>query len=828
MIIDHLPLTEQVEAYTSKGGVSYIQPQGVNGAKEKPRNTAVSITSGGYGIAYFIAGFSGITPGTLDLQGLNGVTAASTYASTTGGKGEYETGACFACGNKAPEGPVNVVGGNEFYYRYEPGSEQDNWYNSSFMSFSGAQYVVENFTDKLGIVENGGTMSASIAAIGNAGNITAIINDNTMSGEVAGIFNDADGTVGLIENRGKLNGPYSLLNMGSVGSVKNTGTMSPLLNFGTITGSAALGDNTRYVAAGDRSVLGGVLSWNGEKDGKAGHGVSLAIGDADNIADLTTASVASAYVDTLSVTEGSRLTWQKDADWHVLGDGADAIRNAGTLVLNSGSDVKGNLTNTGTLMLSTEERAAATLTGNLVNSGSLVLNPTSHSAGNTLTIDGNYTGVAGSSVSLGGVLAGDDSLTDKLVITGDSSGESALSIANENGSGAQTLEGIQVVEVKGTSGAKFSLTGRVVAGAYDYTLQKGNASGTDDKDWYLTSYLTPVDPVTPHTVHMVRPEAATYADNLRTANTMFVMGLRDRQGENRDTDAVNGEAHSTSMWMRNVGGRNKSSMSDGQNKTSANRYVMQLGGDVMSWNDDAAGQLSLGVMGGYANQKSNTHNSLTGNRSTGSVSGYSAGLYGTWYQDTKSKAGVYADSWLQYAWFNNEVKGQDLAPETYKSKGLMASAETGYNLRLISWLSGNDMTNSLWLQPRAQVIWTGVKADDHTEYNGTHVQGSGSDNVQTRLGLRTYLNGKSVKDKDTARTFQPFVEANWVYNTKQSGVSMNGASENITGSRNVGELKAGVEGKLSNNLSLWTDVSQQMGGNGYSDTQGTLGVKYNF
>ncbi|SAC78522.1 outer membrane autotransporter barrel domain-containing protein [Enterobacter ludwigii] len=327
---------------------------------------------------------------------------------------------------------------------------------------------------------------------------------------------------------------------------------------------------------------------------------------------------------------------------------------------------------------------------------------------------------------------------------------------------------------------------------------------------------------------MVRPEAATYADNLRAANAMFVMGLRDRQGETRYTDAVTGETHPTSMWMRNVGGRNKSSMSDGQNKTAANRYVMQLGGNIMSWNDDAAGQLSLGVMGGYANQKSNTKNSLTGNRSTGSVSGYSAGLYGTWYQDAKSKAGMYVDSWLQYAWFNNEVKGQDLAPETYKSKGLMASAETGYNLRLISWLSGKDMANSLWLQPRAQVIWTGVKVDDHTEYNGTRVHGSGSDNVQTRLGLRTYLNGKSVKDKDTVRTFQPFVEADWVYNTKQAGVSMNGSSDNITGSHNVGEMKAGVEGKLTNNLSLWTDVAQQMGGNGYSDTQGTLGVKYDF
>lgn len=122
-------------------------------------------------------------------------------------------------------------------------------------------------------------------------------------------------------------------------------------------------------------MLDGLLSWNGVKDGKAGHGASLAIGDADNVGDLTTASVASAYVDNLSIAQGSRLVWRKDADWHVLTIGTDAISNAGTLVLNSGSDVTGNLTNAGTLTLSDVNNAAATLTGNLVNSGSWSLIP---------------------------------------------------------------------------------------------------------------------------------------------------------------------------------------------------------------------------------------------------------------------------------------------------------------------------------------------------------------------------------------------------------------------------------------------------------------------
>jgi outer membrane autotransporter protein len=36
--------------------------------------------------------------------------------------------------------------------------------------------------------------------------------------------------------------------------------------------------------------------------------------------------------------------------------------------------------------------------------------------------------------------------------------------------------------------------------------------------------------------------------------------------------------------------------------------------------------------------------------------------------------------------------------------GLCASAETGYNWRLISWLSRSGTDSSFWLQPHAQVI----------------------------------------------------------------------------------------------------------------------------
>jgi autotransporter family porin len=57
---------------------------------------------------------------------------------------------------------------------------------------------------------------------------------------------------------------------------------------------------------------------------------------------------------------------------------------------------------------------------------------------------------------------------------------------------------------------------------------------------------------------------------------------------------------------------------------------------------------------------------------------------------------------------------------------------------------------------------------------------------------------------------------------------MNGVSDAIQGARNIGELKVGVEGKITDRLNLLTSVGQQIGGNGYNDTEGMLTVKYAF
>lgn len=57
---------------------------------------------------------------------------------------------------------------------------------------------------------------------------------------------------------------------------------------------------------------------------------------------------------------------------------------------------------------------------------------------------------------------------------------------------------------------------------------------------------------------------------------------------------------------------------------------------------------------------------------------------------------------------------------------------------------------------------------------------------------------------------------------------MHGTESHVTGTRNAGELKAGVDGQLTGALSVNLSVAQQMGGKGYSDTEGMLGMKVSF
>ena len=487
------------------------------------------------------------------------------------------------------------------------------------------------------------------------------------------------------------------------------------------------------------------------------------------------------------------------------------------------------------------ESTSYTLKGTVNNYGGIIeLSSVNENSFDIFTIDGNYNGNNGY-IIFDTELNDDSSETDKLIITGDTSGKTKIKVNNAGGVGKKTLNGIELISVGGNSVGEFEKDGRIVAGAYEYFLNRGNGKDTNIKNWYLNNFLIipPVDPVAPPvdppvnppidpvdppviTPEVYRPEFGSYLANNAAVNSLFLHNLYDRLGDVQYTDVLDKEKV-TSIWIRNVGGYNTFKDGLGQLNTHGKSYVVQVGSDIAQWSTNRLNRFHLGIMGGYGFNHNSTSSEISGYKSKGESEGYNVGIYGTWFSNNEDRSGMYIDSWLMYSWFDNEVHGEEIEEEEYSSKGITASIESGYTFRV-----DNDSEKKIFfVQPKAQVIYMGVNTKDHIESNGTVVKFSGDGNIQTRLGVKIFTSDFNSKETEK-KVFQPFAEANWIYNQKDFGVTMNGVSNKQAGARNLGEVKLGSEIKLNQNFDMWGNIAYQWGENEYTDTMVTLGIKYRF
>ncbi|ORM60448.1 hypothetical protein HA45_21830 [Pantoea rodasii] len=617
---------------------------------------------------------------------------------------------------------------------------------------------------------------------------------------------------------------YSIINYdtGVIKSFNIRGSINgAILNAGTIDGNVNLGDSHLVIEGSDSAKFDNAISGTLNS--------TIGIGD-DNYQGIYTTS-NNAAVGRIKVEKNSALRLFHNTEWRALSTDYNAFDNEGSITMSTGSKISGNLLNTGALILNDTNPATASVNGNITNSGSILLNTSAVHPGNNLIINGSYSGLEKSKIYLGGILAGDASLTDKLIINGNAEGHTIVEFINNNGIGSKTLEGIQIIKIKGNSEGVFSQGKRIVAGMYDYKLQKGNSSGTDTRSWYLTSF-TPVMPTPqpkpfPQSDRMVRPEAGVYASNLEAARTLFNLPLNDIQDQYMYIDPTTGRKRVTSMWLRTLGGHGRSRMSDMQNENISNRYVLQLGGNLGKWKSDNLGSLSIGAMGGYATQNSRTHNILTGNQANGNIRGYNVGLYSKWFKNKNQKTGLYVNNLIQYSWFNDQVNGESLESENYKTRGLSASFETGYSWELMSIMNVMSNESSIWLQPHAQVSWAGISANEHTEANGTEVKVNSNHDVETKVGVRALLRLSKTNQNDN-HIIQPFIEANWIHRADNFGVSMSDQVDNVDDMHNSGEVKVGVIGHVTEKTTLDLSVAEQMSGRDYRDTEGMLDIRYIF
>ena len=317
-------------------------------------------------------------------------------------------------------------------------------------------------------------------------------------------------------------------------------------------------------------------------------------------------------------------------------------------------------------------------------------------------------------------------------------------------------------------------------------------------------------------VAVVAPQAGSYNSNAWAANTMFQMNLNDRLGSYFQGE---GDPHRGSAWIRYSGSHSGLKDESGQLRTKGDRNTVMMGIDMLADSTNDRDQVTLGVMGGYGHYDGKTSSSLAGFGSKGKVEGYGFGLYGTYQQNADTEQGVYVDTWLLWNQFDNRVKGDDLPREKYKSKGMTASLEFGYNAKIAEHNNVKYV-----LQPHAQLTYQHVRSDNFTDSNGTRIEFLNGSRIQTTVGLRAAAHVPT----GLTSVITPHIEANWLHSTKGYGVRMNNADARMDSGRNAGQLKLGVEGNINQRLSLNVEVFHNQGNAGYHETGGNLMAKYRY
>ncbi|MGY5942671.1 autotransporter family protein [Stenotrophomonas forensis] len=436
------------------------------------------------------------------------------------------------------------------------------------------------------------------------------------------------------------------------------------------------------------------------------------------------------------------------------------------------------------------------------------------SAFHTLNVAGNFTGNGGT-LAFNTVLAGDDAATDKLIIGGDTSGTANVRVNNVGGAGAQTNQGIQLIQVGGVSNGQFNLAGRAVGGQYEYFLFKGTGA---DGNWYLRSQLSTqpdpceVDPTLPECNPeipdpVLRPEPGAYLANLQAAQNMFRLGYHDRHaGQN-----------SGRAWARVDGSRNGFDAVSRQLDIHGNSQALTVGADL--WRHESGS--SAGVMLSSGNATSTSTNELTGYYARGKVKGEALGIYGTWRGGNGADpyAGFYVDGSLQRAQFRNRVEGIGLAAERYDSRAWQGAVETGYAFRV-----GGASNGGLYLEPQLQVGYSRWDSNRHTEANGTVVGAENANGLFGRAGLR--LSGVTRWGNGAAEV-QPYLAANWLHTRAESQIRMDDEVVDARIPRSRGEFSGGASVKFSNGIGAWGGLSLQRA-SGYHQTSAQVGVSYSW
>ncbi|WP_258503129.1 autotransporter family protein [Variovorax sp. S12S4] len=686
----------------------------------------------------------------------------------------------------------------------------------------------------------GGTVNIGAAAVVNGAASGIAIRD----GDAAGTGTDTLGGNAIVTTAGAVTGD-AILGLGNDSLALTGGSFSGNIYGDDRTASAADGNDTFTWTGG--TLAGGFYGQNGSDTAlvsAAGYNGSTILDGGDDV------SAADGWVDKLTL-QGVTATAGGDTlrNWETITLDNTRLTLAGApLAVGSGTDAGGApmglfIQPTSSVFMG---QPAFTLTGDLHNAGLLDLRNPAGTPGNALTVNGNYAGANGL-VRINTALGSDASATDKLVVNGNTSGTTRVLVANTGGAGAATVNGIQVVQVSGTSSeGNFTLAAPVQAGAYEYGLHRGGRTDGDANSFYLSSvYQTPVPipvPVPGAPAPAPAPIPVPAPEVLRPAVPGYVMGqvatqelglgllgtLHQRVGEQQtfkwDHCGCDDKAPADQAWMRLHAQRLDL---DGKRQFGFEQEMQffQFGKDLAIRYSGDAGDKSrshTGLSVGYGRTSTNFNDRRRGDAGmgydTGKMKGQmlTLGAYHTRYADN----GSYLDLVGQLHAVQNKYTDKYGGEGTQKGTGGGLSVEVGR-----PWQIGD----SQWLiEPQAQLSYQLTRYRGFAD-NISTVDGFTSQSLRGRLGARLAWNDKAERGEKLTRTNTFYVTANVLHEFKDpKGVTIGNTTVNEQWAKQTwAELGVGAQLPLSKAAYLYGGVQYQrsLSGKGREGVSGQLGVK---
>ena len=441
----------------------------------------------------------------------------------------------------------------------------------------------------------------------------------------------------------------------------------------------------------------------------------------------------------------------------------------------------------------------------------------------SFTVNGDYQG-AGGVLEIEAELGGDASLADRLVVNGATSGMTQVDVVNRGGLGAQTVEGIRIVDVAGASSGAFALKGdymfqgqqAVIAGAYGYRLYQGGVSTPADGDWYLRSALLddagqPQGPLYQPGV----PIYESYGQTLQALNGIATM--QERVGNRQWAQSPNGTP--TGIWGRMETSRLRPSghLSTTGADTDIDSWKAQIGFDHML-SEGRNAVLVAGLTAHYGEADASVR-SVFGS-GTIDTKGFGLGATLTWF----GADGFYADGQAQLSWFDSRLRSVTLGTlaKDNDGRGQTVSLELG---------KSSAVGHGLTLTPQMQMVYQNVSFDAFTDPFDARVSSRKGDSLKIRWGI-SIDHRKNWEAHGVSRNSHVYGLVNlsyeWLDGTRAdvSGTGITNADDRLWG-----ELALGGTLGLTDRVTLYTQASGSASlkkfGESYS-FKGVAGVRLAF